>query len=427
MKKQKIQDFISREKLFSPGEKILVGLSGGADSVALLRLLQALGYRCEAAHCNFHLREEESDEDEAFVRRLCEESRVPLHVAHFDTEREARERRVSVEMAARDLRYGWFEQVREACSAGIVAVGHHRDDSVETFLLNLLRGTGIDGLRGIRPKNGKVVRPLLCLDRREITDYLDEIAQAYVTDSTNLQDDGYLRNKIRLRLLPLMEEMNPSVRQTILRTGERLDEAAVFYHQGLEAAKSRVLADGGICIAALMREPAAETLLFEILRPLGFGASRVRDLFRSLGGQPGKVFAAGDWRVLRDREFLLVEEVRDSRPPALEMREIACTPDFVVPPGRNVACFDSDKLRQPLSLRLRRVGDSFVPFGMKGRRKVSDYLTDRKFSLFQKERQWLLCCGEDIIWLVGERTDDRFRVDGETERVMVVTCKEESD
>lgn len=424
MKKRKIQDFIAREKLLSQREKVLVGLSGGADSVALLRLLTALGYECEAAHCNFHLRGEESDGDEAFARRLCGELGVSLHVVHFDTGREARERRVSVEMAARELRYSWFERVREACGAGAVAVGHHRDDSVETLLLNLLRGTGIDGLRGIRPRNGKVVRPLLCLDRKEITDYLDGIGQSYVTDSTNLQDDGYLRNRIRLRLLPLMEEMNPSVRQTLLRTGERLDEAAVFYHQGLEAAKARVLADGGIAIAALLREPGAETLLFEILRPLGFGASRVRDVFRSLRGQPGKVFTAGGWRVARDRELLLVEEVKVPRPPVLEMRVVTRTPEFVIPLGRDMVCFDADKLRGPLSLRLRRVGDNFVPFGMKGRRKVSDYLTDRKFSLFEKERQWLLCCGEDIVWLVGERTDDRFRVDGATERVMVVKRKE---
>lgn len=419
MKKQKIADFIGREGLFLPGEKILVALSGGADSVGLLRLLGELGYACEAAHCNFHLRGGESDGDEAFVRELCGGLGVPLHVAHFDTEGEAERRRMSVEMAARELRYGWFEEVRRECGAVAVAVAHHRDDSVETMLLNLVRGTGIEGLRGIRPKNGKVVRPLLCLWRREILDYLESIGQGYVTDSTNLQE-GYLRNRIRLRLLPMMREMNPSVMRTLWRTAERLDEAAMFYRQGVEEAKRRVLADGGIRIGALLAEPGAETLLFEILHPMGFGASRVRDVFRSLRGQPGKVFVAGNRRVVKDRELLLLEEVREARMPVLEMKECRRTEDFVVPRDRDTACFDADSLREPLSLRLRREGDSFVPFGMRGRRKVSDYLTDRKFSLAQKERQWVLCCGEEIVWLVGERTDNRFRVDPDTERLLIV-------
>ena len=419
MNKQKVAKYIDRNHLFSTKDKILVALSGGADSVALLRLLLTLGHTCEAAHCNFHLRDAESDRDERFVRNLCETHRVPLHVVHFDTKREAGQRHISIEMAARELRYDWFEKIRIETGASVIAVAHHQDDSVETLLLNLIRGTGINGLRGIRPKNGKIVRPLLCLDRKEITDYLISIGQTYVTDSTNLQDE-YTRNKIRLNLLPLMQEINPSVKESILKTAEHLDDAATIYNKGIEEAKLRIQTPKGILIAALLQEPAPETVLFEILRPLGFNATQIKDAFQALEGQPGKAFTSTDWRIVKDRELLLIEPVQAISQPALETEECLYTPDFIIPRNNDTACFDADKLKHPLSLRLWKQGDTFVPFGMKGRKKVSDYLTDRKFSLLRKEQQWVLCCGEEIIWLVGERTDNRFRIDENTQRVLVV-------
>ncbi len=400
-----------------------MALSGGADSVALLRLLLHLGYTCEAAHCNFHLRGAESDRDEEFVRCLCREQETVLHTVHFDTEKEAKERHISIEMAARELRYDWFEEVRKECGASVIAVAHHRDDSVETFLLNLIRGTGINGLRGIQPRNGKIVRPLLCLDRKEITDYLDSLGQSYVTDSTNLQDE-YTRNKIRLNLLPMMQEINPAVKESILKTAEHLEDAASIYKRGIEEAKKRILTPEGICIRALLQETAPETVLFEILYPLGFNAAQVKDIYRALNGQPGKVFASTCRRVVKDRELLLIEPLQEATKPKLTMKEYEHTPGFVIPRDKNTACFDADKLQHPLSLRLFRQGDTFVPFGMKGRKKVSDYLTDRKFSLLRKERQWILCCGDDIIWLVGERADNRFRVDEGTKKVLIVVIND---
>ena len=233
MNKKKIEQYIDQEKLFTREDKILVTLSGGADSVALLRLLLDMGYTCEAAHCTFHLRGDESVRDEMFVRELCLQLEVPLHVQHFQTTEEAEKRHISIEMVARELRYAWFEQLRLQQGANVIAVAHHKDDSVETLLLNLIRGTGINGLLGIRPKNGNIVRPLLCLDRKEITEYLQEIGQYYVTDSTNLQDE-YTRNKIRLNLLPLMQEINPSVKESLLRTSEHLNDAALLYKKGIE-------------------------------------------------------------------------------------------------------------------------------------------------------------------------------------------------
>ena len=229
MIERKVIRYIEEQQMFTRQSRIIVALSGGADSVALLCILLRLGYSCEAAHCNFHLRGEESIRDQSFVEELTRKLGVPLHLVHFDTKAYAFQKGISIEMAARELRYDWFEKLRKQRKADVIAVAHHRDDSVETFLLNLIRGTGINGLRGIQPVNGVIVRPLLNISRYEILDYLSAINQPYVTDSTNLTDD-YTRNKIRLNIIPLLEEINPSVSTAIADTAGRLGEVAKIYH-----------------------------------------------------------------------------------------------------------------------------------------------------------------------------------------------------
>ena len=320
MEQERVAQYINQKRLFMPTDKVIIALSGGADSVALLCLLQTLGYNCEAAHCNFHLRGKESDRDEAFVCQLCAKRQVPLHIVHFNTVRTAEERHISIEMAARELRYEWFEEIRRKSGANVIAVAHHRDDSVETLLLNLIRGTGINGLRGIRPKNEHIVRPLLCLDRKEIINYLNRTGQDYVTDSTNLQDE-YTRNKIRLNLLPMMQEINPSVKESIFNTAEHLSEVSIIYKKSIEEATKRVQTAEGICIDALMQETAPETLLFEILYPLGFNAAQIRDIYRALEGQPGKTFSSEHWRVVKDRKYLLIEAYQQVEQPLLAMEK----------------------------------------------------------------------------------------------------------
>ncbi|MDL2291754.1 tRNA lysidine(34) synthetase TilS [Bacteroides sp. OttesenSCG-928-F21] len=422
MIRQRVAGYIENEGLFSLSDKVIVALSGGADSVALLRILLSLGYTCEAAHCNFHLRAEESNRDEEFVQTLCQKLNVPLHRIDFDTHSYAEEQKISIEMAARELRYNWFAEIREKQQAAVVAVAHHRDDSVETILLNLIRGTGINGLRGIQPRNREIVRPLLCVTRDELIDYLQHIKQEYVTDSTNLQDE-YTRNKIRLNLLPLMQEINPSVKESIANTGKHLDGVASIYKASVEESKARVMTPEGVDIARLLQENSPASVLFEILHPLGFNPAQVNDIFQSLKGQPGKQFAGkGRWRALKDREMLfLYEENEQNDPPfVLHKSEHTYTTDFVIPRDKQRACFDTEKLKEPLHIRKWNKGDIFYPFGMKGKKKVSDYLTDRKFSLLQKENQWVLCCGEEIVWLIGERTDNRYRVESETRRVLMI-------
>lgn len=425
---KEVEHYIKQEGLLDVNDKVLVALSGGADSVALLRLLLSLGYTCEAAHCNFHLRGKESDRDEAFVEELCRQHQITLHRIRFDTTGFAVEHGISIEMAARELRYNWFNELAATKNMNKIAVAHHRDDSIETLLLNLIRGAGLNGLLGIKPINSMVVRPLLCIGRKEIIDYLNEIGQPYVTDSTNLQDE-YTRNKIRLNLIPLMEEINPSLKEGLTTTMRHLNDAALICKQHLEEAKKRIWSEKGILIGALLQEPAPETVLFDLVHPLGFNSAQIEDILRSLHGQAGKQFLSKEWRIIRDREYLLVESIDQMKPsdvPPFELtrKEVDYSTDFIIPRQSTVACFDADKLTGELSIRRYCPGDWFIPFGMKGKKRVSDYLTDRKFSIRDKENQWVLCCGDAIIWLIGERTDNRFRIDETTQRVVIYEIKE---
>ena len=426
MLKRRVQQFIEEKSLFAPDDKVLVALSGGADSVAMLHLLVSLGYRCECAHCNFHLRGEESDRDERFVRQLCEKMSVKLHVIHFQTKEYAAQHHLSIEMAARELRYNWFEELCQEHHTTVIAVAHHRDDSVETVLLNLIRGTGINGLKGIACKNGRVVRPLLQESREAILDYLEHVGQDYVTDSTNLQDE-YMRNKIRLNILPMMREMNPSVADSIFETSRRLSEVADIYNADRQKVLSEKLVETSkdmyrMEIEAVLSDAAPMSLLFEALSPFGFNDSQIKDVYRSLvNEQSGKRFFTQAWEVLRDRDSLFIyRKEKQGELPKLIVEVMDLSADFVILREKGIAYLDADKVKEPLVVRRCQTGDWFVPFGMTGRKKVSDYLTDRKFSLLKKENQCVVCAGEDIVWLVNERSDNRYRITPNTKRVMIL-------
>ena len=283
----KIAEYIAQHQLLQPSDRVIVALSGGADSVCLLRILMQLGYECIAAHCNFALRGEESDRDEAFVSELCAQLSVGLKTIRFDTTAYAAAHKLSVEMAARELRYQWFEELRQACRAQAVAVAHHRDDAIETCLLNLLRGTGIQGLTGIAARNGHIVRPLLGVDRHEICDWLQGLGQRYVTDSTNLEND-YTRNKIRNRLLPLLEEINPQFRQIMGTNMENFAATARLYRQALEQAKATVVLPGEGCqwidLQAVREFAEPKTLLFDLLQAYGFHPAEIGKILQGTTG-----------------------------------------------------------------------------------------------------------------------------------------------
>ena len=426
------------------GGPLLVALSGGADSVCLLLALHALGYHVEALHCNFQLRGVESDADEAFCRRLCRAQGIPLQVKHFRTQSYAKRQGVSTEMAARQLRYDWFCQQARERQAQAVCVAHHRDDSLETLLLNLIRGTGIHGLTGMkrerRLEDGTLLlRPMLALSRKDIEQWLQQRGQAWVTDSTNLSAEAAQRNRIRLQLLPLMEELNPSVRQSLAETMTRLSDVEALYNQAVEENRKGVMPQPDVIdVAALLATPAPRTLLHELLTPLGFTPDQAQDIFDHLQGQPGHLWFSATHRLLRDRGRLLLQSVTGAPEPAdcvlpleglfetpdhqrLLIRRQAVTPYYQVPRDPNTVCMDLEKLQLPLHLRTPREGDRFQPFGMEGTRLVSDVLTDRHLSLFQRERQLLVLSGDVIAWVVGVRAAAGFEVDETTRHVLTIT------
>lgn len=430
-----VSRFIEKNALLSLREPIVVGLSGGADSVSLLAILVRLGYDCVALHCNFHLRGDESDRDESFAREFAKSLDVPFHKIDFDTVGYASGHHLSIEMAARELRYAWFEKMREDLGAQAIAVAHHRDDSIETLLMNMLRGSGIRGMGGIKARNGHVVRPLLCVSRDEIVDWLGSQGYSYVVDSTNMSD-AYTRNFIRLRLLPMLEELNPAARTTLARTAEHLSAAGSIYMYVVERAKRELaISEGTLSIGKLMEYPAPETILFEILKDYGFSRTQSDDVFYSLEGESGKIFYSPTHRLLKDRESLILTPLEDRQELSygIDINEAVCHEPirlsfdvlpvdsrFSIERDRNIAYFDYDKIKHPLILRHWHEGDWFIPFGMRGRKKLSDYFSDHKFSILDKESAWLLCSGNDILWLVGERSDDRYRIDKSSKRALVI-------
>jgi tRNA(Ile)-lysidine synthase len=441
---KRVEEFIKKHQLLADDSRVLVTLSGGADSVALLRLLLRLGYRCHAVHCNFHLRGEESDRDERFVTALCHTLGVECEVVHFDTLGYAAEQKVSVEMAARELRYREFERLRQAHGLDVIAVAHHQDDAVETLLLNLIRGAGINGLTGMKVKNGNVVRPLLCLTRDEVIDYLDHLGQPYVTDSTNLTD-AYARNKVRLNLLPLMQQINPAAKDNIMQAALHLGEAATIYNKVIEETKTRLVtthAEGiDIEIAALLDTEVPQTHLFEIVHPYGFNSAQVADIFRSLTAEAGRLFESADYTLLRDRTHLLLRrnnpegdnyqlsilhsqlnEGLVQLPDGTQLIVTTIEPDatWSVPKRSDVLCLDLARINQPLTLRHPRQGDRFCPFGMKGSKLLSDLYTDLKLPHTEKAKQWVLCHGEEIVWAVGLRGSERYRLKKTPKRVLCI-------
>lgn len=432
----KVDTYTKKYNLLNTNDLYLVALSGGADSVALLLWMQEAGYRIHAAHCNFHLRGEESDRDEAFCQALCERLDVPLHLAHFDTHEYAALHQVSIEMAARELRYRWFGQLCRDVEAAAVCVAHHRDDSVETVLMNLLRGTGLRGLTGIQPRSeledyggegGKlmVLRPLLGVSRAEVEEFLAKRNQNYVTDSTNLEAD-VLRNRLRLQVLPLLAELNPAVKENIIRTTENLSAAQAL----LDSVTEHYNDSSELVLNTLGEEASREYIVFEWLKHYGFNGSQARQI---LDAETGRVFSSSTgFDVLKDRYRLLVEPTGEPMKPVKVPEEgtyildehtkisVRRVPAYVSK-SSETATIDAQKVKFPLVVRRVENGDWMIPFGMKGRKLLSDLMTDRKMNVFEKRRQLVVVDAQGVIvWVVGLRTDQRVAVSEATREVIEV-------
>ena len=441
---QQIESFIADNHLLDKSAPVVVGISGGADSVALLHVLTRLGYACIACHCNFNLRGDESLRDRNFTCEIARQWGIPFDEVSFDTEPYARENGLSIEMACRRLRYDWFEEKRLQYGAQAIAVAHHRDDSVETLLLNLVRGTGITGLTSMRPRNGFVVRPFLPVSRQEIEQYLSDQKLSHVVDHTNLEAI-YVRNKIRLEVLPLLRTINPSADRSIYATMQNLREVERVYRQAIEQEQREVLVAEGaqvrIPIDRLRALPSPRAFLFELLSPHGFVPDQIDEILTACDGESGRVFLVPGQRVVKDRDALIwvqqeadlsaddvvvtIASARDAEA-FLEGRlsyRCVSSESYEVPRDKAYASFDLDKITFPLTVRRWRIGDRFRPFGMKGSRKLSDYFADRKYSLIDKSNALLLCSGDTILWILGERTADGYRVTPDTKRIIEFNYK----
>ncbi len=432
-------EFIERKQLFEQHQKILLAVSGGIDSMVLLHLFEKSGYEYGIVHCNFNLRGNESDGDENFVRQYVSLHGIPAFFHSFDTEEYARLHGCSIEMAARELRYRYFEKIRFENNYDYIATAHHLDDLIETFFINLSRKTGIKGLTGIKEKSNRIIRPLLFTGRNEIEKFAQENFIDFREDSTN-SDVIYRRNFLRNKILPLFREMNPSFNKNILASIENLKEVETIYSGVIQTEKAKVFVDKNVIdIAQLLNTRYPKTLLFEILAAFDFNPAVINEIFESINNHSGKQFFSRSHHVVKDREhlFIISNENAEDHVYYIEEDDIELfkplnlvigkhnANDFKIVADPNVACIDYGELEFPLLIRRWRQGDYFQPLGMTGYKKVSDFFINEKIPLHEKENAWFLCSGKKIVWIIGHRIDNRFKITGKTNTVLKIELKQD--
>jgi tRNA(Ile)-lysidine synthase len=433
---QSFLTYINDRSLFESHHKILLAVSGGRDSMLMLDLFFRAGFNFAVAHCNFQLRPSDSDGDEAFVRQYCEEKRIPFFAKRFETKKEAEAKGVSTQMMARDLRYAWFEELRQHLSCDYIATAHHLNDAVETLFLNITKGTGPKGLRSIPAKQGHIIRPLMFAGSEELAHYVAFNHIQWREDVSN-QTLDYQRNKIRHEVIPVLREINPSLEETVARNISRFQDLAGIFEERLAVFEAEVVSRRGDGMEIDKMRSKAFTgyalLLEEFLKPYGFNYAQVNDI---LHAAPGKIFQSAGYVLESGRALWLLSPVKDQLQEEIVISEDDLEVSFVHgkllleqithPPlagelkEKGKAFLDLNKLAFPLVLRVWKNGDVFRPFGMKGNKKVSDYLVDQKVDSFDKNKQYVLCDQSGIVWLVGQRIDDRCRISENTSSVLKV-------
>jgi len=433
----KLQNHINIKFPFLNGKKLLLATSGGIDSMVMIHLFQQLNYEIALAHCNFQLRGMESFGDQTFVQEYADANKIPVYTTLFDTETFAKDYKLSTQVAARELRYNWFYELLETEKFDYLLTAHHADDNIETFLINLTRGTGIEGLTGIPEQNEQVIRPLLIFSREEIEAYAKENSIQWREDSSNASDK-YLRNKIRHDLVPLFKELNPNFLDSFQKTQSYLQEAQVMiedasimiYQQVAKEKESSIHFD----LKKLKQLPNYHSYLYQWLREYNFSAWE--DIYELVNAQSGKQVFSENFRLLKDRDFLILEEIKQ---PTAEIYFIEEDQEFITSPfkmrlqviaqeildkkEKNVIFADKNMLKFPLILRKWQKGDYFYPSGMKGKKKLSKYFKDEKFSLIDKENTWLLCSDDQIVWVIGKRSDQRFTANKNTQHILKIALQ----
>ena len=446
---EQFKAYINRYNLIAESDKVILALSGGIDSMVLADLLLKSKVEFVAAHCNFHLRGEESDGDEKFVRKFAEKNGIHCFVKHFDTEKYAEENGISIEMAARDLRYSWFEELRQQLGYDRIAVAHHADDQAETFFINLLRGAGLNGLKGMKPQNGVIIRPLLWASREQIRKYAVENHIVWRDDHTNAES-VYLRNRIRNQLLPAFDELQPEARQGLYKSLEHLASENELYRALLREKLAQIVEREGdvqrLPYSKLVKTEAPEPvegstfsfqLLFEWLRQFGFNPDQCHFIYDALGTGIGNQYCSPTHGLVIGRDELQLSEIKEKKDDEIQIEvgeeeilspvhlcfsKLEKTSDFVVDKSPEVAQLDFDTLKFPMTLRHWRHGDRFHPLGMKGSKLLSDFFVDQKFTEYQKQNVWLMVSADNaIVWVVGHRIDERFKTISETK--IIFRCR----
>jgi tRNA(Ile)-lysidine synthase len=431
------KEYIDRERLFTAGEKILLAVSGGADSVVMAHLFHTAGFSFAIAHCNFQLRGQESERDEQFVNQLGAAYNVAVHKIRFDTEAYVSKHRVSVQVAARELRYEWLEDTRNTHGYTFIATAHHMQDNVETVLMNFCKGTGLAGLHGILPRQGVIIRPLLFAQKDEILAYVEKHALAFVEDSSNITDK-YTRNFFRHRVLPPIQEAYPGAVQHMGGTIDRIREAELLYQEAVARHRKRLLEQKGntfmVPVLKLQKTQPLHTIAYELFRTFGVTPAQTGQVLELLQSESGRYVVTPTHRIIRNRQWLLItpQAQQDADHIVIEKEQTHVHAAGghlklrvqerdvlgVIPSAANIACLDSKHIRYPLVLRRWKQGDYFYPLGMDKKKKLSRFFIDQKLSLPQKEQVWVLESAKRIVWIAGMRIDNRFKITESTKEVL---------
>ena len=430
------KDHINKNIPFIENSRLLVAVSGGIDSIVLTHLCNKTGLDVALAHCNFNLRGKESDADETFVVELAEQLSMEVFVQQFDTEIYAKTHKLSTQMAARELRYNWFEELMQQLGYDYLLTAHHADDNLETFLINLSRGTGLDGLTGIPEANGAVIRPLLPFSREDIEHFARTETLSWREDSSNVSVK-YLRNALRHDVIPQLKKLNPDFLSNFSKTQNHLRGSAQIVNDHIDEVSDDVMNVEPVGITLnidkLKTLSYPRAYLYEMLKAYGF--TEWNDVYHLLDAQSGKSVFSKTHRLLKDRDVLILTELKNERmdpvlvqehdtrveiPPGTVAFDVSDSNDKI---GPNAITVDKDKLHFPLELRTWKEGDVFYPTGMEGKKKLSKYFKDEKFSLIEKEDTWLLCSGGSIVWIIGKRADRRFIATDDTGELLKISLR----
>lgn len=444
----RFKQFIKQHSLFSSSEGVLLAVSAGRDSVLMACLFAACNFKFAIAHCNFSLRGDEADADEQFTKKLAEQLQVPFYSTRFQTKDYAKTQHISVQMAARELRYKWLEDARSGYGYDYIALAHHQNDAVETILLNLVRGTGIAGMHGILPKRGRLIRPLLFLTRDGVTAICSEEKISYRDDSSN-SSAYYARNKIRLEVVPVLKEINPALEETFKQNARRFADMELLLDEQVSGIRKKLFKTHAnkeiqVSVKELQNLHPLYLLLFELFRPYSFTETVIADLVRAFKSQPGKIFRSATHQIILDRNCLLINSLTAEENELNKVtligaddqairwknnRYSACivsANELSLNLDKHIAQLDLEKLQFPLQLRSWNEGDSFFPLGMKGRKKISDFFQAEKIPLNHKNDIALLVnCNGDILWIAGYRVDERYKVKKGTKKIFIFEQQKE--